>query len=162
MALIGWCLLAIPILLLVPGPAWGQDLECDRLAASPPSAASPSQECKGTWECTETLGIPPRRTASNFKERIAVSRFSGSTTLVFLIDAEFPEGTEVEIVVDGGRPYRRKTVSQGVEIGLDAELAKALRRGSRAAVTVRASGGEVQKLESSLAGFGFALWCVCE
>ena len=160
--LICWCLLAIPILLLVPGPALGQDLECDRWSASPPSTASPSRECNGTWECTETLIIPSRRTASNFKDRIAVSRFLGSTTLVFLVDTKFPEGTKVEIAVDGGRPYRRKTVSQGAEIGLDAELAKVLRRGSRATVTVRSPGGEVQKLESSLAGFEFALWCVCE
>ena len=79
---------------------------------------------------------------------------------MLLIDTSFPEGTEMEITVDGAERYLRKTISQSAKIKLDAKLAKALARGSRAVVILRSSGEEVERLEASLTGFASALRCV--
>ena len=153
-------LLAIPILVLAPGLVAGLDLESDNSSSPQIPASTQSEECEGIWECFETLMTPSTRTAFNFNQRIVVSRYMASTTLVFMIDTSFPEGTEVEITVDGGPRYLRKTISQSAEIKLDAKLARALARGSRAVVILRSSGEEVERLEASLTGFASALRCV--
>ena len=160
MLLTCWSLLAIPILLLAPSSAAGLDLESDSSTNPQLPTASQSEECEGVWECFATLMTPSTRTAFNLNQRIAVSRYMASTTLELLIDPSFPEGTEMEITVDGAQRYLRKTISEGAEIKLDAKLAKALARGSRAVVILRSSGEEVERLEASLTGFASALRCV--
>ena len=160
MVLICLRLLAISILLLVASSVEGQDLESDRSSSPQLPTASQPEECEGVWECSATLMTPSTRTAFNLNQRIAVSRYLRSTTFVLLIDTSFPEGTEVEITVDGAQRYLRKTISEGAEIKLDAELAKALSRGSRAVVILRSSAEEVERLEASLTGFASALRCV--
>ena len=153
-------LLAISILLLVPSLVMGQDLEYDSSSSPHLPSASLPEECEGFWECIATLVTPSTTTAFNLNQRIAVSRYLRNTTFVLLIDPSFPEGTEVEITVDGAQRYLRKTISEGAEIKLDAKLAKALARGSRAVIILRSSGEEVERLEASLTGFASALRCV--